>query len=586
MSLGGALAQASLGGPAPPIHMIRSIGEMLASCRGFATLDQHLSRLHHDLNLPDDQQAGVRQVLTEATENGLLVSQDQLLRSLRAATAREPLLRLEGLGVVTKNRPEAALRCLRSFGEHLARHQRRLPLMVVDSSDQDGAKSLRHEISGLRRQLGTEVALVGREEKLRLAVRLNAAVDIDPGLIHFALFGLEAIGYDVGANRNTLLLLHAGRNLFATDDDIECDLRTAKPAAAQLNLSSDERPSRVVLHRDFTSARSSLMATEHCVLDPHERLLGRSVGGCLTGVPDSAVAFGPIAPELMGALLRGTARTVASFGGYYGDSGARYPGFFLWSDPEVRHQLLGGVQHYRELLASRQVVRMPVLPTISGSAFSMCPTVALDCRELLPPFFPVMRGEDLSFGQIVRRCFEDSLFCYVPWAVAHRPWEARVGSADQLWDPAPFVSMPTLIGQMVELARPTLQMAPSGERRLRLLGRCIQEAAGLPTSDFLDLVRSRVNSMIGLQTAQLGQLLETRGGHPAYWAQDLSRYIEHQDRILANPDRALPLDLLHLGDAAARATVFQTLLLRYGELLTVWPDLFSAAREAGGAWTS
>jgi hypothetical protein len=560
-----------------PIPMPRRAGEMVASCRSFETVEQHTQRICRDLKLAQDEWPLVGKTLDEAIDRGLLVSSQRVLRAARARASEAGKHRLASVGVITKNQPDAVLRCLTSYGSHLKQHGRTLPMVVVDSSEPEKGGELRGRLRGLQRQLGVEILWIGIGEKLRMARELAAAAGLDPELVRFGLLDTQRHGHDVGTNRNALLLAHAGRTFLSTDDDMICELRQPQDADHRLVV-SDEQPAQVVLHPDFASAQSSLVPSEACLADMHEQVLGRSVGSILSEWKDDEIRLGSLGASALGSWM-GDARVVASFGGYYGDSGAGYPSFFLWSDPTIFRQLSGGFERYRAAIRSRQLVRMAGALTLSGSPFTMCGTVAFDARELLPPFFPVFRGEDLCFGHLLRTCSERSLFAYLPRAVGHLPWRQRVGSSE-LWNPSPFVSVVSMVAQIIDMAGAGAQLAGPGERRLRLFGRCIQEIASLPATDFEQLLRERVAVSVTRSAARLAQTLDDGSASlPEYGASDLRRYIEHHLNILANPDRGVPLELLGQGDARTASAAVQRLVDAYGKLVEAWPEILRVAQR-------
>jgi hypothetical protein len=566
-------------GDRPPVALPRSLVEMVTRCRVFASLDEHARRIGQALRMPPGQHAALLPALQEAAAQGLLISAEDLLRKARAAGAQSDRPRLNGLGVVTRNRPGAVVRCLRSFGAHLRAHQRTLPALVVDSSGPEPGERLRRALAGLQAEQGRALRWVGMPQKEAFAGKLAVAAGVDRELVRFALLDPMGLGHDVGSNRNTLLLLQAGQLFLSADDDMVCEPRQPPGPSRPMALAADELPTTLRLHPDLASARDSLAPLEGCVLDLHERVLGRSLGASLDPAADTGVDVQAVEPGMLASLLEGRARTAASFGGYYGDSGASFPAFFLWSDPTVRAQLQGGVESYRALLASRQVVRLAPALTLSSSRFSMCGHVALDARELLPPFFPVMRGEDLSFGQLLRSCFEDAFFAYLPSALAHLPWEPRATEPHRLWDPRPSVGMRTLVAQMLELAESGAALAAPGAPRLRLTGRCLRELATRPPGDFLELLRDRASYALGRLCSKLGQLRAEAGDAPPDWTADLERFLDDRRRVLDHPERAIPLELLPGADAATAARTVQDLIERYGRLLEAWPEIFAAARS-------
>ena len=538
-----------------------------------------------DFGLGEGERLLVGRTLEEAIDQGLLISSERLLREARARVPPDRgKQRLASVGVVTKDRPDLALRCLISHGNHLIHHGRALPMVVVDSSKPEKASVLREGLRGLYRQLGVQVRWIGLGEKVRLARELAAAAQVDPELVRFALLDTQGLGHDVGANRNALLLAHAGQSFLSTDDDMVCDLRQAEGANHRLVI-SDEQPSHVVLHPDFGSARNSLVPAGACLADLHEQVLGRSVSSILSERKVEDILLGSVGTSTLGTWMGEGARVVASFGGYYGDSGAGYPSFFLWSDPAMVEQLRGGVEQYRAALRSRQLVRAAGALTLTSNRFTMCGSVAFDARELLPPFFPVLRGEDLCFGQLLRTCSERSLFAHLPQAVGHIPSPERAGMPEELWSPSPFVSMVSLMGQIMELAGSVAPLAAPGEARLRLFGRCIREVASLPAAEFEQLLRERISVSTARSAARMAQMLEdTAASVPEYIADDLRRYIDHHLNILANPNRGLPLELLRRRSALDAHAAVQSLVDRYGRLVEAWPEILRAAQGLDHGW--
>jgi hypothetical protein len=550
-----------------PQALTRRVLDMLAACTRFARLEEHARRICESRHLPADEYPEVLKTLREGAERGLLLSA-RALRLAASAHGHDPA-RLAALGIPTRGRPEAVRRCLISHAEHFGRFGRTVGATVVDSSP-DGDTRPRDEIVA-----GMPVRWLGPRDKRELVDTLARVADVDRTLVEFALVGDDGAP-DIGANRNTLLLLHSGRPFLSSDDDMVCEPRNRMNTTPLLRLDESASPVPVTLYADYESARQSLSPSTTCLLDEHERFLGHTLADCLAmAAPD--VDLRALSPALLGSLLPGQGRKgriVASYGGFYGDAGARYPGFYLWAGLDVRNQLMDENVDYERLVSSRQVVRLPRCGTVSARQFSMCGTVAFDGRQLLPPFPPNMRGEDLTFGAVVRTCFKDSLSAYLPEAIAHVPWQARP-SADTLWDPGIRLPASVLIEQFLHLAEGVTPTAASGERCLRLAGRCLRELADLPAPAFLDLLHECVIRVLARSVSNGQRLLRESNGQPAPWADDLSRFIEHQTGLLDDPLKTLPE--VTTSPAGSATDAIASWIGRYGRLLEVWPELYAAA---------
>jgi hypothetical protein len=569
----GETALALLAGVDQPIPVRLRAGHMLWSCSSFASLEEHARRLSEEFILGRARPSDVAAVLMEAVESGLLVSDRQLAAAARPSERADDQVPIHSVGILTNGRREALRRCLTSYGDHLDRFGRTARLTIVDSAASSCGDETEPSLKASRGWSG-RLRWFGPRRKAAFVRRLAKAAGVDHRVVEFALCDADGAGTDVGANRNMLMLAHAGETFLSSDDDMICTPRTRMTRSNRIVLDDGDLPMPVTLHPDFASARDSLVPVENCALDHHERLLGLGVNGLLAQ-EGAQTTLRSLSPMLVASLLRGRTQIVASFAGYYGDAGSRYPGFYLWSGMDVRDQLMHGYEDYRARVSSRQIVRLPPDATISSSRFSMCGTVALDCRNLLPPFFPVMRGEDLAFGAVLRTCFVDSVFAYVPVAIAHVPWHAR-GTEERLWDPARRVPMSVILGELIEFVGAGAQVATAGERRMRLLGRCLQELARLPPSDLQEQIRERIAQAIARSIAAADRLVQQANGTPEYWVSDLQRFIDHQTALLGEPMLALPSELAHR-NADAAAAVLRSWLEKYGLLLEGWPEVFSAA---------
>jgi len=551
------------------------VGDALARCDHFATIDEHTERAVRQLRLPADRREPLREALEHLARQGWLVSKSELLRCARETTVsrRAPL---ESIGIPSKRRPDSLARCVRSVAEHARRHDRNARLVVADSTPIAEASKPRAVMLSLASELGIDIRWIGLEERARWGGQLAARAGAPREIVEFALLGSASSDNDIGANRNTLLLAHAGQAFVSCDDDILFELRTRPDASSGVVLS--DGPASFTLHADFESAREALIGSPSCLFDLHERVLGHSVGTCVAGLDDAAVTVHSIGSTSLSSVLDGRARVVVSFAGLFGDAGASYPVHYLWAHDDIRSQLLGGAEQYRSLVEGRQLVRVPRELTLSSGRSSMTTSFALDATRIVPPFFPVLRGEDLIFGAIVGACWQDALFAHLPCALAHRPMEPRRASLDRLWDPEPAMSFYGVLLGVLRLTLPAPNLAATGEDRMRRLGRALRELSALREADLLAMIREILIENIARQVGRLEELLRTSQGSPDYWANNLGRYIAHQLQVVQNPDLPIPRELARTREPAQELKV---LIDAYGRLIEAWPEIFAAARQLG-----
>jgi hypothetical protein len=550
--------------------------ELLSRCGVAEDLTAHQARIGRELNLPASAQPGLADLLGSLARAGFLASPaDVMARGTRAA---EPIAPLSRLGVLTRGRAAAVLRCVTSFVENAAQHDRQLICSVVDTSpDQSARAATRDALRTLARRTGRSIRYAEPQDKERLAARLASEAGVDPAIARFALGDPYGCGHDTGANRNALLLAHAGQSFISADDDVVCDLRRPGSRGAPLVFSGRGDATSVRLFPDRSAALGQYESVSECALAVHERLLGRPVSHCLDGDP-AQLGLDAVSAATLEDLRKPAARVAVTMTGILGDSGAKHPAFYLWRNPEMRTQLLVGDETtYRALAASREVARFVVAPTVSSGAFLMTTSCAFDARTLLPPFFPLMRGQDLNFGVLLRLCFDDAFIGHLPRMMTHLPVDERGGGP--LFPATERPNLSTLVRHSLELLRGGAQAAASGQRRLRVVGHLLQELAQLPREEFDRLLRQRLWEASSKRIVTLQAELARWGGQPAHWAHDLSGYLDNRIAALKSPDGLTPVDLGTGRRPAQAAALVQELLGAFGSLLGAWPALFAAAAK-------
>jgi hypothetical protein len=99
-------------------------------------------------------------------------------------------------------------------------------------------------------------------------------------------------------------------------------------------------------------------------------------------------------------------------------------------EPETRRRLLKSEEDYRLALRSREVLRQVRSAAVCHGSPFMSMFFGMDNRTLLPPYFPLGRNEDGTFGYLVGRCLEGSYSGYLPWSLVHDPptWRSYFGN--------------------------------------------------------------------------------------------------------------------------------------------------------------
>jgi hypothetical protein len=540
---------------------------LLRACTFFRSLDEHAKATR--VNRADlDSLAG----------QGLLTS-ETALRQRCFGAVQQPVTptTISTIAVITRERIDSLQRCLESYIDNGQRADRPVEYLVVDTAPQAETRELtRAMLRGVSTRHDVAVRYAGLEERERFAGAL-ARAGLPRPAIDFALFDPEGCDLVYGAARNTVLLATVGQSVLCADDDTVCNLSEVPGSSGEgLALSSQNDPTSAWFFPDHQAALASARLTDRSVLAVHEELLGRDVASCLKfartpdllDVDDTDGAF-------LGALESGRARVAVTSTGMLGDAGSSIPPAIRMLDAESRQRLVGSETGYRTFARSRQLQRGVVRQTISNNPYLMMTGAAIDNRAILPPFFPVLRGEDTIFGFMLRACVEGATIGHLPVTLKHSPAELREVAPDAIADFARHPSSFELVIACVQSFSALAGSSPS--ERMRALGRQLGAIASLAPADFEEFLRLWVWRMKALTMERLTNDLETSSTASASWKQDVRRYLETMRTSFAADDFLVPPELkTRFADDAL--PIMQRLIARFGDLLQCWPATLEVAR--------
>ncbi len=543
----------------------------LQGCRTWATLDDHAFRLCQELQLDPMQGGEVRRELGTLAQAGLLVSEEEIRGVCRRGPSA-PAPRLTALGIPTRQRTVSLQRCLKSYIDDNRQRGRELHYVVVDDSpNAETQRANRQLLPALKALAHGTIAYAGLEERTSFAAALiQAGLPADE--VHFAILPDPRFPITTGSSRNALLLHAVGEALLQVDDDTVCQLAPATGARAGLALSSEYDPTEFWFPTDDEPLPDG--APEPGMLAIHETLLGRG----LAEVAEMAdVDLQRAGSGFYRHLEPAGGQILVTAAGVMGDSGMGSPLYFLSLDGPSRARLLQSEAVYRQALTRQRVVRAVTQPTICDGPYCMALNLGLDNRDLLPPYSPVQRNQDGVFAAVLRGCFAGSLFGFLPWTLLHRAPVSRQLAPDAFWRGAAEVGS----GQILEALIGSFAPGPNrGDTRkcLRGLGQALEDWGSAPPGDFEELVRLLLWNQASRKAAQLDRLLRAHKGQPPFWAADVRRLLAIYQEALPERGYVVPADLVTAFGHEALATL-QQMVLRFGRLLRVWPDLVAAARD-------
>lgn len=520
----------------------REVASLLDGAREFRTLDDHARALAEGRV---GRQATVRRELERLARDGFLVTPLHPLRGTRHAPAR-----ISALVVPTCGRVATLERALKSYLVNVTDAGRRIAVVAADDSAGPASHAAcRDMLRRLARAYSIDVAYAAPNDTHAFATQLAAEADVDPDVAAFACLGDRASGLiTAGANRNVLLLHAAGELLLFSDDDIVCRPAPARDAGDDsLAVTSMGGPLRVETHADRESALAAL--PEQAGVDflaLHERWLGRPPLTCV----DVDTRYDDATPVTLRRMRSRAGRIAVTLSGSVGDCGWDSPDFLLFANRQA------GTARSREMV---QVAPVATLTDRADPMFGWC--FALDAREMLPPFTPIGRAEDVGFGVLLSSCFADHYAVHLPWALLHAPSEPKSFTAEPAFAVGFNGWLPSVLS---ELAPGT--GAPAD--RLAELGRLLQHLGRLQEDAFDDFVRQHLLQSL---EARADALDAGMTGAPSTWRKDAGAELTRmRESALA------PVERLYCQPGGRAA--LQRQLVAHGALLGAWPALWAGAR--------
>jgi hypothetical protein len=554
--------------------------EFAQGCHRFRPLNDHLGEHAENHGWHSQQMQALSEWLPRLIEAGALVSSEQVRAMCSANAASDSNERIESIGFPTGGQRVPLLeRALRSFAENAQRHGRAPDFVVADSSTQAEHRGLyRDMLSELSGSLGVRILYSGEEERLEYCealIRKGCRRDA----VEFGLLDPLGTGFACGANRNTLLLQGAGRMLCSIDDDVVCRLAAPPEArAARLALFSHCDPFARWPFASAEEARETVTFSDHDFLAAHETLLGRSIASLIPY--DGELDLTDLDDEFLRRLALGGGRVRTSFFGHVGDPGIPTSCYYLFYQGENRRRLTPSEKHFRGALTSRSLLALVPGPAIGDASISPGMAMGLDHRELLPPFPPVLHAEDFVFGAAVWQCCPGAFSGQVPLAVHHDPPPGK-----PILTPADLGPDRRIVlfefAQLLRRAVLDFEPAPraSTAERMRALGRSLATIAAMPLEDFCEIMREKTLAGESERLAYLENRLEQEADLPAFWREEVERFMDNTRESLTCPDFDIPYDLKGGRTPDQSRRFMQQLFAGYGGLLQEWPGMVQAAVE-------
>ena len=561
------------------------VAVLLDQCRTFKTLDAHAVNCANEFKRrgAGAHSPGIESIkkhLSALAEAGLLISENAVLEVCRQQAHPTPP-KIATVGVITRNRTESLGQCLTSFVDNSQRFKRDNDFVVMDDSEDPRIRAVNKELlQFIKRKQDVGISYAGREEKTLFASALIAEGDFDPELVNFALIDSDSYEFACGKNRNAFFLHTAGDPVFSADDDAVC--RFAGPPECDVSQEQKPRgqpltPMEFWFYPNRAEAIDSASFVDKDPLALHEQFLGSRLGDCLASFEDLDL-LSPERPMSYHLRQLHSGRVLVTLSGMLGDSGMRVPPVYKVLSRASRLRLIRSKAEYLAAVSSREVLRVATRACLSNRTWFISTALAYDNRELLPPFFPVLRGTDGIFSATLGRCFEDGYLADIPWAILHAPMQPRSYNVDAIAQSASVITMHSLVTACILSWQSWPGLTDSAER-MRALGRHLVDIGSMKLRDFEEFAQVHLWREQSRTIANLEADLMDYEDPPDYWVSDLQNYLAMMRASLIKSDHVIPHDLRKNRRLEQARQLSQKLVTRFGRLLGEWPDIIEAARR-------
>lgn len=565
------------------VVVMQEVAVALQQCNEFRTLSEHAGYLVQRFPQLQGNRDDAMRVLNLVREAGLMVSANALCSRVNDDDASEsaPHHDRTVTCVLTCDRPEALGRLLDSMLRNTRLSRQKRILLIDDSRDPANVSRNAELVADFSRVSPVNMEHIDPPRQAALVAELKSLLPQQAGAIDW-LFSRESWpGVPTyGRARNFALLCSVGERCLMLDDDILCKAYPALHASTTLPFNAPREAHCFAGQSDWLSRLTPLDAD---ALVEQGRCLGLTLGGALRALGQDGMqpAHCHGVQEQFLAKLTGQSRILVTQCGTLGDPGT-VNNLWLAQLPEESLRRIGEIfgpyTDLAQLFASREFWLGHGAPTLLRRA-NMSQMTGVDNRALLPPYLPVLRGEDRLFGTMVACLHPTSAVLDYDWAVPHLPVPPRSGNPDG------DIDVPRGGLSMVDNLLAQLMPEDTGVTtavRLSIIADGLQGFAELSDSALQSHYARWLSQSQGSQLASLATRLNQPVIDNEQWSQWLRRNLEHTSKALQEPPRLTDLpdvprgmpqgDLLgHLRNGFAGM----------GAALRAWPAIREAAGQLG-----
>jgi hypothetical protein len=552
----------------------------IVQCTQFQTIDKHTTQIIGRNPSLQEQQPSIRQMLQSMLENGMMLSANNKLDSLKNNETPASSVKNRAAPVVaimTCERPEALERLLKSIATHSDTMKSRCLYVVDDSRKTENIAQNQAVVKKLQPQIESEVYYVGQTQQKSLLSKLIKKLPEHENAIRF--LADQSRWHDhwtSGLSRNLAMLLSCGHHLIMLDDDVICDAYNPSEPRSEITFSDDPREAHFYRSdKDWASHHKLLNINP---INSHMQCLGMTFSEALSilGQDHLNPAGLSNATALIASELQSESQVLVTECGTLGCPGS---GNNTWLPDMASNSLKSLIEsetkthnalNYRMVWSGRNHPHF-------APRSNMSPITGLDNREMLPPYFPIFRGEDKLFGLILDFIIPSSVTLDYPWAVPHIPIPQREWSEkDRDFTLKP--SFPMFFHDKL-LEQKSCWMAQTPEDRLEALAACFSNLATASVESKTKLYRDSTLRANSDRLVHFSKLLLSANSLPSEWRAYLEKgfnELKSNMEYASRPDFPLK-GLPHTLEGTELIEFWNEAWAGFAASLIAWPKIREAA---------
>jgi hypothetical protein len=482
------------------------------------------------------------------------------------------------VAIITWERPDALRRLLRSLLLNCDLSGIETCLVVDDSRSENNCRANREITAEAHREADIDIEYFGATEA---SVFIDALIRDLPQYEREIRFLLDRETWKdhwtAGIARNYCQLLTVGKPLIVADDDILCDVYEAPFGESEIEIS--ERPREAVHYPDRAAWPAPAAERSRDPFARHMQVLGLTIPQALFALKKEKPGQAALRPASAGFAVRlnRESRVLTTECASLGDPGTGNNRWVATLPPRSRDRLLQNSALLQSALKTRNCWLGRMQPVFAPNS-NISQITGSDNRDFLPPYFPIMRGQDRAFGETNHFLFPDTVVLDLPWAVPHLPIEERTWT-DQDND---FVRLPTFPGDLTSPPN-TLKdgcHAPELEKRIEYLARYYFQLAGCPDHKLFETWADDWLHSWSVMLTLLDEQIHATSHATAAWRDYLSRAYRQtrESRLTVTDIAGLGCSILDLSGHDLTG-FWRAAWENHGHALLAWKEIRAAARN-------